>query len=133
MLLGLSLALVALGRWQKPWGLIETGHVQPRQGVLPSVPALHLGREAFPQWEETSVGGGFLRGPADVQGTELLSAVPLPQSPEESWCWSRLALPSCMPALWVVGACEQGTRLHLSLVCGAPRCARGDSAHAHWP
>lgn len=72
-----------------------------------------------------STEGGFLLGSADVQGTELLSAVPPPRSLEESWCWSRLALPSCMPALWVVGVCEEGTRLRLSLVCGAPRLCLG--------
>lgn len=26
------------------------------------------------------------------------------QSPEQTWCWSRVALSSCVPTLWVVGS-----------------------------
>lgn len=64
-----------------------------------------------------STDGGFLLGPADAQGTELLSAVSPPQSPTGSW--SRWALPSRMATLWVEGVCEEGTRLRLRLLCGA--------------
>lgn len=82
-------------------------------------------REALPQHGGNSTDGAFPLGPADVQGTELLSAVPPPPSPEQSWCWSRVALPSCMPALWVVAVHGEGIQLRLSLVCGALRLRSG--------
>lgn len=82
----MSPALVALGRWQKRWCLAETGHVQPRQGVLSGLPASHPGRERFfhgggrqrwwglPAWPSCGAGhrAAFCSAPAAVPGGELL-------------------------------------------------------------
>lgn len=102
---GMSLALVALGRWQKEWCSMDTGHVSS-QVCWPCT--RHRG--AFPQ------GGGQQRqGQGQLHLLFRAGSFSVPTTVPESWCWGRLALPSWIPELqgWEG---EGSTQLCLSLV-----------------
>lgn len=63
-----------------------------------------------PWWGVTAL-TGLSACPTNVQGVELLSEVSPLLSPEQSWCWSGLAVPSCMSVPKEVAPCEECTWL----------------------